>query len=96
MPTGARLDNLTTGHDGYPPTPFVSSSPNVFIKGKGVIRVGDSATDHSKPNFPPHPVVSAGGSGTVKINGLPLSRTGDPTSCGDHIASTGTHVFVGG
>jgi uncharacterized Zn-binding protein involved in type VI secretion len=41
MPNQTRHDDYCTGHDACAPTPLVTSSPNVFINGKGAGRVGD-------------------------------------------------------
>ena len=31
---------MTTGHGCYPPQPIATSSPNVFVNGRGVVRCG--------------------------------------------------------
>lgn len=95
MADASCIGQMTKGHEGYPPTDFITGAPNVKINGKDISVIGSNATPHSKPNFPPHPVVAAGGSGTVLVNGVPIHRKGDPLACGDINDST-THVKVGG
>ena len=43
MPAVVRVGDMSAGHPHcYPPTPAVSGSPNVFVNGKALCRVGDS------------------------------------------------------
>ncbi|MBN3063802.1 type VI secretion system PAAR protein [Pectobacterium aquaticum] len=59
------------------------------------VKVGDSDTGHG--SHPPTPV--AAGSSTVKVDGLPLARLGDPLAPHDHsrsISSGSSSVFVEG
>lgn len=85
----------------------IQGSPNVFVNGKSVIRVGDIFPTHNFiPGSPvaPHNFVSAQGSTTVIVNGLALSRGpsagpspgGDQTSCSDTIGTGSPNVIVGG
>jgi uncharacterized Zn-binding protein involved in type VI secretion len=76
------LGDLGTDHEGFPPTPVINGSPDVFIDGKPVARVGDQLAPHSKPKHSPHPRTIASGSSTVFINGLPVATTGGAISCG--------------
>ena len=76
------LGDLGTDHEGFPPTPIINGSPDVFIDGKPVARVGDQLAPHSKPKHSPHPRTIASGSSTVFINGLPVATTGGAISCG--------------
>ncbi len=76
----------------WPPAPAVQGSPNVFIGGIPVVRVGDLYPTHpgSCGAAGPHPMgIAATGSETVFINGKPLHRQGDLISCGD-IANFGS------
>lgn len=43
------------------------------------VRLGDTGTDHD--GFPPTPTTA--GSGTVKIDGIPVCRLGDPLASHD-------------
>ena len=97
MSKGAtRLGDKTVGHS-WVPTTSIAGSPNVFINGIAVVRVGDAYATHSLPYPPiaPHQLVSAQGSKTVFVNGLSLSRIGDQMSCSDLVAEGSTNVFVG-
>lgn len=76
------LGDLGTDHEGFPPTPVINGSPDVFIDGKPVARVGDQLAPHSKPKHSAHPRTIASGSSTVFINGLPVATTGGAISCG--------------
>jgi uncharacterized Zn-binding protein involved in type VI secretion len=49
------------------------ASLNVFIGGKGVVRVGDSSAGHG--DYPPTSAIT--GSTSVFVNGLPVVRQGD-------------------
>nr|WP_252347669.1 hypothetical protein [Aeromonas hydrophila] len=40
-PSIALLGDLGTDHDGFPPTPVIAASPDVFLDGKPVARQGD-------------------------------------------------------
>lgn len=76
------LGDMGMDHEGFPPTPVISGSPNVFIDGKPVARVGDQLAPHSKPKHPPHPRSITSGAPTVLINGMPVAVTGGAISCG--------------
>ncbi|MDY6797351.1 MAG: type VI secretion system PAAR protein [Pseudomonadota bacterium] len=88
------LGDLGLDHDGYPPTPVISGSPNVMVDGKPVARVGDQLAMHSKPSHPPHPRAIAEGSSTVMINGVPAAITGGKISCGGVTVGSGS-VLIG-
>lgn len=42
MPTGARLSDKGTWHDGYYETVIIADSPTIFIDGLPVARTGDA------------------------------------------------------
>ncbi|KPQ28052.1 MAG: hypothetical protein HLUCCX14_12055, partial [Marinobacter excellens HL-55] len=88
------LGDLGSEHAGFPPTPVINGSPNVFIDGKPVARVGDQLAPHSKPKHSPHPRTIAAGSSTVFTNGLPVATTGGAISCGGVTIGSGS-VVVG-
>lgn len=90
----AKVGNIGTDHDGFPPTKITAGSPDVFIDGVPAARVGDPLEPHDKPNNPPHPRKIASGSTTVLVNGKPLAITGGEIDCGGVIIGSGT-VFVG-
>jgi len=58
-------------------------SSNVFVNGKGIVRVGDDIAPHSHSN-----AKMAKGSETVFVNGKAACRENDLASCG--------HIGVGG
>lgn len=95
MPDASFVGQMTTGHNGYPPTDYITGDNGVMINGQPISVVGSTATPHAKPSYPPHPVVAAGGSGTVKVNGVPVHRNADPLACGD-TCDASSHVKVGG
>lgn len=95
MPDASCIGQMTTGHEGYPPKDYITGDGGVLINGQPISVIGSNATPHFKPKFPPHPIVAAGGSGTVLVNGVPVHRKGDPTACGDK-SDASTHVKVGG
>lgn len=90
----AKIGDIGTDHDGFPPTPVIAGSPDVFIDGIPAARVGDPLAPHDKPNHPPHPRKIASGSSTVFVNGKPLAITGGSVDCGGVIIGSGT-VLVG-
>ena len=94
MGNAAKLGDIGTGHDGYPPTPITAASPTVTIDGKAAARVGDPLEPHDKPNSPKHGRAIAAGSGTVFFDGKPASRTGDAVDCGGSLVGGGT-VTIG-
>jgi uncharacterized Zn-binding protein involved in type VI secretion len=93
MSGAARLTDICTGHDGYPPRTNTSASSDVFINGLGAHRVGDTWGIHKKKGS--HDSVLATGSGTVFVNGLALGRVGDLVACGSAIATGSENVFIG-
>lgn len=89
-----RLGDMDTGHAGFPPRPSTSASPNVFVNGLGVHRVGDTWGSHCDPNSC-HTGTLAAGSPTVFANGLAIGRVGDPVSCGGTVDTGSGNVFSG-
>lgn len=96
MPKIARVGDVSTGHDACPPVPITEGSPNVFINGKPVARVGDPFAVHSCKVHPPHIGHIASGSSNVFVNGKPVARVGDPVTCGGSIAQGSDNVSAGG
>ncbi|MDW6004548.1 type VI secretion system PAAR protein [Vibrio mangrovi] len=90
----AKLGDLGTAHDGFPPTPIITGSPDVFIDSMPAARVSDQLTMHSKPMNPPHPRKITEGVSTVLVNGLPIAINGSSINCGGVVVGTGS-VIVG-
>lgn len=86
--------DASVGHC-FPPRPADSGSPNVFVNGIAVVRVGDHYPTHSCPPYPPHDGNASVGSSTVFVNGKALHRNGDAISCGDTATNGSPNVFVG-
>lgn len=89
------VGDLGTDHEGFPPTPVISGSPNVLMDGKPVARVGDPLAIHSKPKHSPHPRAVAAGEPTVLINGIPVAITGGAITCGGVTIGSGSGVAGG-
>jgi len=90
-----RLGDIGSEHNGFPPTPIISGSPDVTINGKPAARVGDSLAPHSKPKNGTHGRSIAAGSSSVTINGRPAGRVGDAISCGGVISNGSANVTIG-
>ena len=90
----AKLGDLGTDHEGFPPTPIVSGSPDVMIDGLPAARLGDPLAPHAKPKHAPHARQIAAGAATVFVNGKPLAITGSAVDCGGVIIGSGS-VIVG-
>ncbi|GHY09153.1 putative PAAR repeat-containing protein [Vibrio cholerae] len=43
MPGAARLGDIGSEHDCFPPTPIIAGSGDVFIDGKPAVRQGDAS-----------------------------------------------------
>lgn len=89
-----RLGDISCGHDCFPPRPNDEGSPNVFVNGKPVHRVGDHwATHCCGPTC--HDGTASSGSGSVFVNGKAICRVGDTISCGDTMCEGSPNVFAG-
>jgi uncharacterized Zn-binding protein involved in type VI secretion len=71
--------DMSTGHDGFPPTKAVASS-SVTINGISIVVEGDSYEQHCKGGC--HVPVAIGSS-NITINGKKIIVDGDSLSCGD-------------
>ncbi|WP_421260016.1 hypothetical protein [Aeromonas sp. 600774] len=60
-PSIALLGDIGTDHDGFPPTPVIAASPDVFLDGKPVARQGDPLAPHDKPIAVTGTAVDCGG-----------------------------------
>ncbi|MBR1658162.1 MAG: PAAR domain-containing protein [Synergistaceae bacterium] len=100
MPSAARLGDLCTGHECFPPRNSTEGSSDVFINGRPAHRQGDSWETHccTHPEVPHgcHAGSLSSGSSTVYVNGKQLGRIGDPVSCGSTVATGSGNVFAGG
>ena len=94
MPAVVRLGDKCSGHGCFPSRENTEGSPNVFVNGKPVHRVGDSWATHCC-GIPCHSGVASSGSSTVFVNGKPICRIGDNVSCGSKMAEGSPNVFVG-
>tara|TARA_Y100000590_G_scaffold92893_1_gene105130 strand:+ start:2053 stop:2337 length:285 start_codon:yes stop_codon:yes gene_type:complete len=94
MPAVTRLGDVCTGHGCFPSRPNVSASPNVFVNGIPVHRVGDSWDVHCCGVC--HSGVLASGSSTVFANVKQVGRIGDAVDCGSSVASGSGNVYAGG
>ena len=94
MSAATRLGDKTIGHCFFP-TPSIQASFNVFINGRGAVRIGDSYLPH-RCGKKVHQGKLARGSRKVFINGRAAGRVGDQLSCGDTVAVGSTNVFIGG
>ncbi len=92
MPAAARLNDMSAGHCFFP-RGNCQGSPNVFINGIPVHRVGDSWPIH-KCKKKKHGSVQSQGSANVFVNGVAIARIGDSLSCGDVVAQGSPNVFV--
>jgi uncharacterized Zn-binding protein involved in type VI secretion len=82
----ARLGDTGT-HGGA----IITGSPNVWVNGRPVARVGDI---YACPFHGLNPIIK--GSNRTWANQLELARIGDPTACGATIATGSENTFDGG
>jgi uncharacterized Zn-binding protein involved in type VI secretion len=70
---------------------IVTGSPNVFVNGASVVRIGDTVNSHGD-----HSTSSMiTGSSKVFVNGVGLCRAGDVASCGDYGTGGSPNTFAG-
>ena len=101
MPACAKDGDNCTGHGGFAPRTNTTSSPNVFVNGKGILRVDDAWASHDSGNSNHTGKVEAG-STRVLANGRGVARIGDHivklagnSECESSIAVGSGNVFVG-
>ena len=92
MPAAGRLGDVSAGHCFFP-RENCQGSPNVFINGIPVHRVGDSWPIH-KCKKKKHASVQAQGSPNVFANGVAVCLIGDSLSCGDALSQGSPNVFI--
>jgi len=90
-----RKGDMGDGADGFTPRANIEGSPNVFVNGLEVHRIGDAWPLHCKPKAGCHTSVLAEGSNTVFANGKGVGRIGDAQSCGAHAIQGSSNVFSG-
>lgn len=91
MPAVHRKDDLTCGHECWPPQVPETWSPDTVVNGKNVIRKGDDRVPHC---CPPCHGATYEGDNTVYVNGKPVQRIGHPLSCGDTVCQGSPDTFV--
>lgn len=79
-----REDDLTMGHDCWPPTTPQTWSENVRIGGKGIVRKGDTITPHIC-QYGGEAGQSHGGTyiddSAIRVNGRAAQKCGSPIQC---------------
>ena len=93
MPSVTRLGDMASGHGCWPEHPSIEASPNVFVNGIPVVRVGDAYQPHTCETT--HGGNLAAGSSSVFVNGMAIGRVGDPVSCGSTVIEGSPNVFAG-
>jgi uncharacterized Zn-binding protein involved in type VI secretion len=99
MPGIAVIDDVTTGHEGYPPTKMVTSPVSkTKFNGKkpGVVDPACQFLPHTKGNstHPQNIRYPVEGSTKTKIEGYYLARIGDKLADGDVIAKGSDNSFI--
>lgn len=100
MPAVTRVGDLSTGHEGYPPSAVtIPNNSTVYANGILVAVQSGSFATHVKPKSPPHVEgadrVITGGSSTVFVESKPVTRIGDDIADGDASAQGSPNVFAG-
>ena len=91
-------DATTTGHGCNTTTTVTGPSTNVFCNGLGVERKTDPTASHEITaglGCVAHTSSISAGSGTVKVNNLPIARIGDACDSGAITGGSG-NVIAGG
>jgi len=94
MPAISRLGDSSAGHDGYPPRANDEASPDVFVNGIAIHRIGDHWPTHCDLTTC-HDAVQSAGCSSVFANGKAVARIGDEISCSDIVAAGSPDVFAG-
>src|SRR5262249_20391235 len=85
-----------TGHDDCPPRKPVEGSPDVFLDGHAVVRLGDRWASHHCARHSPHEGRVMQASDEVTVNGMPVVRVGDPLDCGGRVKTGSEALYAGG
>ena len=70
---------------------IVTGSPNVFVNGASVVRIGDTVNSHGDHSTSSMITCSS----KVFVNGVGLCRAGDVASCGDYGTGGSPNTFAG-
>lgn len=90
----ARLGDICTGHECWPPRPTAQASTTVFVNQRGSHRMADAWSGHCcGPSC--HSSTTVKGSTTVFVDGKPAARVGDQVGCGSVIMTGSGNVFIG-
>jgi len=89
-----RHGDTCSGHACYPPRPNIESCDDVFANGITLHLQGQGWAVHCCKDSC-HAGTLARGSRTVFVGGVPVSRIGDPVSCGSAVAKGSVNVFAG-
>lgn len=99
MPGIALMGDVTTGHDGYPPTDMIATPVSkTKIQGKypGVVDPACQFRDHNKgPSVHPAALrTPEEGSSKTFIEGFKVARIADKLKDGDVIAGSSDNSFI--
>lgn len=102
MPAIAVLGQMSTGHDGYPPTPCIGPvSQTVTIHGKGVqlkyysLYAPHTLNNTTHPSEMRYVIDSPGNANSIFIEGMKVVMTGDKINCGDTVGPGSLDVSGG-
>ena len=95
MPPIAHLGSLCTGHHCFHPRPSIQGSPDAYVNGIPIHRMGDAWAPHTCGDSV-HAGNLAVGSSTVFVNGQPIGRVGDLITCGSYVVTGSPDSFAGG
>ncbi|KPF44327.1 PAAR domain-containing protein [Rhizobium sp. AAP43] len=98
MPPAHRQGDIGSGHAcHFPPSPATGGSPDVYVNGRPLMRVGDSFAAHACEvgHEGPHGRALAAGSATAFVNGRPAGRIGDAIDCGGAAETGSEDVVIG-
>ena len=93
-----RVGDYCSGHEDWVPRPCIEGSPNVFVNGRAVHRIGDAWAIHcreGKKRKKCHPSVAASASSNLYANGRPVCRRGDRVACGSTMVGGSVNVSNG-
>jgi len=96
MPAICRLGDYETGHDLCPPVPCVTASPDCYVNGIAIHRLGDLWQTHGCKQHPSHQDSTIGASPNCFVNGIPIARVGDAVSNGASVRDGSPNCFVNG
>ena len=99
MPAIAVIGDVTTGHDGFPPTAMATTPiSKTKFNGEypGAVDEGCKFNQHQKGNtiHPAELRYPTKGSSKTKIEGYYVARIGDPLQDGDIIAAGSENSFI--